>query len=135
MNNLNYIEKLSLLNNLLKLRRVDHEESDLEVDFIYRISDRMSLDRKDINKLLKKKVDFHPPKQEDKRIILFYTFLLLMGVDGHLEDVEVGFCREIGFRLGLNQMAVHLLIEKILTSKRKKIPAKEVIKFFKLYHN
>tara|TARA_B110000211_G_C13930223_1_gene486822 strand:+ start:126 stop:533 length:408 start_codon:yes stop_codon:yes gene_type:complete len=135
MNNLNYNEKLSLLHNLLKLRRVDHEESDLEVDFIYRISDRMSLNREDINKLLRKKVNFHPPKEENKRIVLFYTFLLLMGIDGHLENVEVGFCQEIGFRLGLNQMAVHLLIEKMINNERKKIPAREVIQFFKLYHN
>ena len=135
MNNLNYTEKLSLLHNLLKLRRVDHEESELEVDFIYRISDKMSLNREDISNLLMKNIDFHPPQEENKRIVLFYTFLLLMGVDGHLEDIEVGFCQEIGFRLGLNQMAVHLLIEKILNSNRKKIPAEEVINFFKLYHN
>jgi hypothetical protein len=135
MNNLNYNEKLSLLHNLLKLRRVDHEESDLEVDFIYRISDRMSLNREDINNLLRKKVDFHPPKEENKRIVLFYTFLLLMGIDGNLENVEVGFCQEIGFRLGLNQMAVHLLIQKMINNEREKIPAEQVIQFFKLYHN
>lgn len=135
MDNLNYNEKLSLLHNLLNLARVDHEESDLEVDFIYRISDRMSISRADINKLLKQKVDFHPPKEENKRVVLFYTFLLMMGIDGEFTDDEKSVCQEIGFKLGLNQMAVHLLIQKIIENDGAKVPALEVVEFFKLYHN
>lgn len=135
MNELNYNEKLSLLQNLLKLTRVDHIESEVEIDFIYRISDKLNILREDVDRLLEQKVDFVPPKEENKRIVLFYTFLLLMGVDGHFSEEEISFCKEIGFKLGLNHLAVHALVEKMLEAKGKQLPAEEVIKYFKLYHN
>ena len=80
MNNLNYNEKLSLLHNLLTLTRVDHVESEIEMDFIYKIGKKLNITKIDIDGLLGKKVDFHPPKGEDQRIVLFYTFLLVIKI-------------------------------------------------------
>lgn len=135
MNNLNYDQKLSLLHNLLTLTRVDHVESDSEVDFIYEIGKKLNIHKTDIDGLLTKEVEFHPPKEEHERIVLFYTFLLVMKIDGNLAKEEIRVCREIGFRLGLNPFAVQNLLDQMISNPRKKVPAVDVINFFKLYHN
>lgn len=135
MNDLNYSEKLSLLQNLLRLTRVDNIESEVEIDFIYRISDNLQVSREDVDRLLEQKIEFTPPREENKRIVLFYTYLLLMGVDGNFAKEEINFCKDIGFKLGLNHLAVHSLVEKMVAEQGKKLPAEEVINYFKLYHN
>lgn len=135
MNNLNYNEKLSLLHNLLKLTRVDHIESEMEVDFIYRIGEKLNIDPTDVDKLLKQPIDFQPPKEENRRIVLFYTFLLVMGIDGHFSSEEVVFCEEIGFKLGLNPLAVKSLLQKMLNNEGQRLEVSEVVQSFKLYHN
>ena len=135
MNNLNYNEKLSLLHNLLTLTRVDHVESEIEMDFIYKIGKKLNITKIDIDGLLGKEVDFHPPKGEDQRIVLFYTFLLVIKIDGYLAPEELTFCKDIGFKLGLNPFAVSNLLDSMLESIDNRVPALDVIKFFKLYHN
>ena len=120
MNNLNYNQKLSLLHNLLKLTRADHFESDCEVDFIYQIGAKLNVLKKDIDGLLSKKIEFQPPKEEHQRIVLFYTFLLVMKIDGKLSKEEIFVCREIGFKLGLNPFAVQNLLEQITDNPKKK---------------
>ena len=84
MNNLNYNQKLSLLHNLLTLARADRIESESEVDFIYHIGAKLNILKADIDGLMSKKIAFHPPKEEHQRIVLFYTFLLVMRIDDHL---------------------------------------------------
>ncbi len=135
MNNLNYNQKLSLLHNLLTLTRADHVESESEVDFIYQIGKKLNIEKSDIDGLIDKEVDFYPPKAEHQRIVLFYTFLLVMKIDGKLSKNEIEVCREIGFKLGLNPFAIHNLLDQLMSNPKKKIPAVDVIKFFKLYHN
>lgn len=135
MNNLNYEEKISLLFNLLQLTRVDHVESEVEVDFIYRIGERINVSKSDIDTIIASKAPFSAPKEENQRIVLFYSFLLVMGVDGHLSKEEVQFCNGIGFKLGLNPMAVQSLINEMMDNQLKKLPAQKVIEAFKLYHN
>ena len=135
MNNLNYDQKLSLLHNLLTLTRADHVESESEVDFIYQIGKKLNIEKADIDGLMLKEVEFHPPKAEHQRIVLFYTFLLVMKIDGNLSPNEIKVCREIGFKLGLNPFAVHNLLEQMIANPKKKVPAVDVINFFKLYHN
>ncbi len=135
MHNLNYNQKLSLLHNLLTLTRADHVESKSEVDFIYEIGKKLNIHKKDIDGLMTKEVEFHPPQEESQRIVLFYTFLLVMKIDGNLSPNEIRVCKEIGFKLGLNPIAVQNLLNQMISKPGEKVPAVDVINFFKLYHN
>lgn len=135
MNNLNYDQKLSLLHSLLTLIRVDNIESENEVDFIYQLGKKLSVKKEDINGLVNKTLEFYPPKAEHQRIVLFYTFLLVMKIDGVLSQNELKMCSDIGFKLGLNPFAVKNLLDTMFANPEKKVPAIDVINFFKLYHN
>ena len=135
MNNLSYDQKLSLLHSLLTLMRVDKIESENEVDFIYQLGKKLGVRNNDIHGLVNKTLECHPPKAEHQRIVLFYTFLLVMKIEGALSPSEIKICSDIGFKLGLNPFAVKNLLDTMFANPTKKVPAIDVINFFKLYHN
>ncbi len=135
MNNLNYNQKLSILHSLLTMINVDNIESSTELDFIYHLGAKLGVKKSDVDGLVDRSLEFFPPKAEHQRIVLFYTFLLVMKLDGVLSIKERKVCEDIGFKLGLNPFAVQNLIESMLSNPEKKVPAIDVINFFKLYHN
>ncbi len=135
MNNLSYDQKLSLLHSLLTLIRVDNIESENEVDFIYQLGKKLGVKKDDVDGLVDRTLEFCPPKAEHQRIVLFYSFLLVMKIDGNLSTSEIKMCGDIGFKLGLNPFAVQNLLDTMFANPEKKVPAIDVINFFKLYHN
>ena len=135
MNNLNYNQKLSILHSLLTMINVDNIESETELDFIYQLGVKLGIKREDVDGLIDKTLEFFPPKAEYQRIVLFYTFLLVMKLDGVLSTNERKVCEDIGFKLGLNPFAVQNLIDTMLSNPEKKVPAIDIVNFFKLYHN
>tara|TARA_Y100000766_G_C18836849_1_gene570891 strand:- start:727 stop:1080 length:354 start_codon:yes stop_codon:yes gene_type:complete len=114
---------------------VDNIESDTELDFIYQLGVKLGVKRQDVDGLVDRTLEFFPPKAEHQRIVLFYTFLLVMKLDGVLSINERKTCEDIGFKLGLNPFAVQNLIDTMLSNPEKKVPAIDVVNFFKLYHN
>ena len=58
-----------------------------------------------------------------------------MKIDGVLSPNEIKMCSDIGFKLGLNPFAVKNLLDTMFANPEKKVPAIDVINFFKLYHN
>tara|TARA_Y100000589_G_scaffold92405_1_gene87209 strand:+ start:2490 stop:2834 length:345 start_codon:yes stop_codon:yes gene_type:complete len=114
---------------------VDNIESENEVDFIYQLGKKLEVKKEDIDGLVNRTLEFCPPKAEHQRIVLFYTFLLVMKIDGVLTSEEINMCGDIGFKLGLNPFAVKNLLDTMFADPEKKVPAIDVINFFKLYHN
>lgn len=132
---LSYKEKISLLKDLLLLTRVDNVESEVEVDFVYELGRRLAIEQTDIDTLLQRKVEFTPPEQEHTRITIFYTYILVVKVDGRIAKEEIDFCREVGLKLGLNQLAVNNLLKAVSAHPEKNFSPNEVVQFFKLHHN
>ena len=126
---------MSILHSLLSMINVDNIESETELDFIYQLGVKLGVKREDVDGLVDKTLEFFPPKAEHQRIVLFYTFLLVMKLDGVLSTNERKVCEDIGFKLGLNPFAVQNLIDTMLSNPEKKVPAIDVVNFFKLYHN
>jgi hypothetical protein len=114
---------------------IDNIESETEVDFIYQLGVKLGVKKEDVDGLVDKTIEFFPPKAEHQRIVLFYTFLLVMKIDGVLSSNERKVCEDIGFKLGLNPFAVQNLLDTMLSNPEKKVPAIDVVNFFKLYHN
>ena len=135
MNNLNYNQKLSILHSLLTMINIDNIESETEVDFIYQLGVKLGVKKEDVDGLVDKTIEFFPPKAEHQRIVLFYTFLLVMKIDGVLSSNERKVCEDIGFKLGLNPFAVQNLLDTMFSNPEHKVPAIDVVNFFKLYHN
>jgi hypothetical protein len=132
-----YKEKLSHINDLIKLSQADSHEDISEVKFINRVAERLGVEADDVEniRLGKMVVTFTPPKEEFKRIADFHRLILLMGIDYNLDDTERQFCFDIGFRMGINFFAIQEILDKMKITPGYVLPPEEIQKIFRKFNN
>lgn len=132
-----YKEKLSHLNDLIKLSRVDGYESSIESNFIESVAERLGVSGSDLDDLKNGhiEIDFSPPRYEYQIIPQFHRIILLMGIDRMIYKEEIQFCMELGLRMGLNPNAVKEIVDKMIFYPNNIIPAEELESIFKKYYN
>lgn len=132
-----YKEKLSHLNDLIQLSRIDGYESSIESSYIETVAERLGVAPDDLNKLKKNQlqVKFSPPRFEYQIIPQFHRIVLLMGIDRMIYKEELNFCTELGLKMGLNLSAVKEILEKMIYYPNNIIPAEELENIFKKYYN
>ena len=132
-----YQEKLSHLNDLIKLSKVDGEESHMESNFINSVAARLGIEKGDVVKIKDGKLDitFSPPKKESKVIEQFHRLIILIGIDKLIYKEEVTFCVELGIRMGLNYNAITEVLRKTMRNPAYIMHLDEVEKIFKKYSN
>jgi len=68
----NHQEKLSLLQDLIALSKVDGNASFIEENFIYSIATKLGISVIELNQLKNNPVDYTPENKETDRIVQFY---------------------------------------------------------------
>jgi hypothetical protein len=136
MDNL-YQEKISHLNDLIKLSRVDGQESVNEVHFINSVADRMGISREDLKKIREKNdsIIFTPPKDMYQIMMQYHRIIILMGIDRIISDSEMDFCIDIGIKMNLKPEAIREILELAVESPRHIVPIDEIEKIFFRYYN
>ena len=132
-----YKEKLSHINDLIKLSKIDGEESHMELNFINSVAARLGIDKVEVKKIKDGKLDitFSPPKTESKVIKQFHRLIILIGIDKLIYKEEVSFCVELGVRMGLNYNAITEVLRKTLRNPAYIMHIDEMEKIFKKYSN
>jgi hypothetical protein len=132
-----YAEKISHLNDLVTLSKVDGYESAIEMNFIISVANRMGVSEEDVLKLREesKRIKFTPPKYEYQIIPQFHRLVLLMGIDRMIYREEIRFLTDLGLKMGLNLHAVKEVLEKMVFYPNNIIPAEEMEAIFKKYYN
>ncbi len=132
-----YQEKLSHLNDLINLSRIDGYESNIESNYIEMVAERIGVKPRDLERLKNKEISisFSPPKYEYQIIPQFHRIVLLMGIDRMIYKEELNFCTELGLRMGLNLHAVKEILEKMIYYPNNIIPAEELECIFKKFYN
>lgn len=132
-----YQEKLSHINDLIKLSRIDGEESHMELNFINSVATRLEIDKDDVIRIMEGKVDvaFSPPKRESRIIEQFHRLIILIGIDKLIYKEEVSFCVELGIRMGLNYNAISEVLRKTMRNPAYIMHLDEVENIFKKYSN
>jgi len=128
-------EKLSLLTELIKLARCDHEVREQEHRFLLTIAESLDVSKKDFDSLFEKYIEFTPPESEFERILQFHRLVLLMNVDKETSDLEVEFLKDIGIRIGLSPMATNRVLSEMNLYPDKIIPPDKMIEIFKEQYN
>ena len=128
-------EKLSLLTELIKLARCDHEVREQEYRFLWTIAQSLVVSREDFDSLFGKYIEFTPPESEFDRILQFHRLVLLMNVDQETSDSEIEFLRDAGIRIGLNPMATNRILAEMNNYPDKVIPPDKLIEIFKEHYN
>ncbi len=132
-----YQEKLSHLNDLIKLSQIDGDASHMEMNFINSVAARMGIEKSEVEKIRdgKTMISFSPPRHESKVIEQFHRVIILMGIDKLIYKEEVSFCVELGVRMGLNYNAITEVLRKTIRNPAYIMHIDEMEKIFKKYSN
>jgi len=128
-------EKLSLLTELIKLAKCDHQLREQEYIFLLSIAQSLHVSKEDFDSLFENYIEFTPPESEFERILQFHRLVLLMNVDQESSKSELDFLRDIGIRLGLSSLATERVLTTMDKFPHKVIPPEKLIEIFKGYYN
>ena len=130
-------EKLSHINDLIKLSMIDGDESHMELNFINSVAARLGIEKEDVKKIKDGMIDitFSPPRSESKVIEQFHRVILLIGIDKLIYKEEVSFCVELGVRMGLNYGAINEVLKKTLRNPAYIMHIDEIKQIFNKYSN
>ena len=130
-------EKLSHINDLIKLSQVDGEESHMELNFINSVAARLGIEKNDVQRIKNGDIEitFSTPKTESNVIEQFHRLIVLIGIDKLIYKEEVSFCVELGVRMGLNYNAITEVLRKTLRNPAYIMPLDEMEHIFKKYSN
>ena len=132
-----YQEKLSHINDLIKLSKVDGEESHMELNFINSVAARLGIEKNEVKEIKDGNVDipFSPPKRESQVIEQFHRLIILTGIDKLIFKEELAFCVELGVRMGLNYNAITEVLRKTISNPAYIMHLDQMEKIFKKYSN
>jgi len=130
-------EKLSHINDLIKLSMIDGEESHMELNFINSVAARLGIEKEDVKKVKEgnMEITFSPPRKESKVIEQFHRLIILIGIDKLIYKEEVTFCVELGVRMGLNYGAINEVLRKTLRNPAYIMHIDEMKQIFNKYSN
>ena len=120
---------------IVQLAKADDILDDLEIGFFIRVAKKLNVLKADYENVFKGNFEFAPHQYESKRIVLFHNLLLLIYVDGEIDDAEIHFCHDLGLKLGLNAMAIQGILTKLKEQPQIAIDPYRVNRVFKKYYN
>ncbi len=106
-----------------------------EVEFIQKIAKRMGISDEDVISLFKNPQPSQPLFSEVERITHFYKLILVMNVDNETHEKEVVALKNFGLKMGIRPMVADQVLKKMEQYENKIVPAKELLKIFKIYYN
>jgi hypothetical protein len=132
-----YDEKISHLNDLIRLSRIDGNESLHEVNFINSVADRLGIDRQKVKEIKNdsKGVRFTPPSDMYQIIMQYHRLIVLMGIDRIITQEEKDFCLELGKKMSLKVEAIGEIIDKAIDNPRHIISVDDIEEVFYKYYN
>ncbi len=137
MDNL-YQEKISHLNDLVQLSRIDGQESPIEISFINSVAEKMGISREELEKIREKNnnIEFTLPENIYQLMMQYHRIIILMGIDRIVSESEMDFCIGLGIKMKLKPDAIREILELVIDLPRHIVPVDEVEKiFYKYYGN
>ncbi len=127
-----YEEKISHLNDLINLSKIDGNEALNEVNFINSVADRLGISRKDLKELKEKSanITFMPPKDMYRIMMQYHRLIVLMGIDRIITDEEKELCVNLGLKMNLKKEAIEEIIDKAIDTPRHVISVDEIENIF-----
>ena len=122
-------EKTDILKELIAMAHADNHLKKEEIEFIKAIAVRIEVGEEQLNDMLQNP-DNEPvktPKQFVKRIIHFHRLMLMMHIDGNVDDSELQLLHEIALRYGIRGVTVNKLLSTMERYPHGEIPPSELL--------
>ncbi|HBH24270.1 MAG TPA: hypothetical protein DDY13_12705 [Cytophagales bacterium] len=130
-------EKLSHISDLIRISKIDGDESHMELNFINYVADRLGVSRKEVQDIYQGKLNikFKTPKHENQVIDQFHRIVLLVGIDKMITKEELELCFQLGVKMGLNYNAIMEVLKKTMSNPAFIMQKKEMEGIFNKYRN
>jgi uncharacterized tellurite resistance protein B-like protein len=123
-------EKKHIISELILMAHADKHLKKEEIAFIKSVGKRMQLSDEEITYM----VD-HPeelttivPKDYTKRIVHFHRMMLMMHIDGHVDDQELQLLHDVALQYGFRKTTVDALLQSMIKYPYGQIPPSELMK-------
>ncbi|NNM23017.1 MAG: TerB family tellurite resistance protein [Flavobacteriaceae bacterium] len=127
--------KRALISDLILLAKADEKLTGSELDFIYRLANRMQVTPEEVDQLMGDPLPSKPIFSELERITHFHKLVLLMNVDRETHPKEVSMIRNFGLKMGIRPGAIDQILQTMENYEDKVIPAQKLIEIFQTYYN
>lgn len=109
-------KRLSHMFNLLAVACADGVLEQAEIDLILQIGKRMDVSYDELKRVIERpgSVKFTAPETNEERIALLYDMVLVMMVNGDIEEGEVLYCKNIAQKLGLSHKVIDVIVNKVI---------------------
>lgn len=128
-------EKKSIISDLVKMAKSDNTVRENEFQFLFNLARQIGIKQEDFKKIFEEYIDFQPPKLEIDRIVQFQRLVLMMNVDGKIEQEELDYIQTIGIKMGLNSTATNEILRIMNDYPGGVIPPDKLLGIFKTFLN
>lgn len=122
-------EKKHIISELILMAHADQHLKKEEIAFITSVGKRMELSNEDIEYMI-----LHPeeltttiPKDYTKRIVHFHRMMLMMHIDGHVDDQELQLLHDVALQYGFRKSTVDALLQSMIRYPHGEIPPSELM--------
>lgn len=122
-------EKKNIISELILMARADLQLKNEEIAFIKSVGKRMKLSSEDIVYMIKHpdKLTTTVPKDYTKRIVHFHRMMLMMHIDGHVDDKELQLLHDVALKYGFSKSTVDVLLQTMKRYPNGEIPPSELM--------
>lgn len=122
-------EKKSLIAELILMALIDKELRTEEIAFIKTVGKRMEVGDNEIMEMIKNASDLEvsTPKTMTKRVVHFHRLMLMMHIDGNVNDRELQLLNEIALRYGFRKSVVDRLLTTMKQYPHGEIPPSQLL--------
>ncbi|MEP0481501.1 MAG: hypothetical protein ABJD23_14865 [Nonlabens sp.] len=122
-------EKRHIISELILMAHADNHLKKEEVSFITSVGKRMDLSDEEIDYMINhpEELTTVPPKDYTKRIVHFHRMMLMMHIDGHVDQLELQLLHEVALQYGFRKTTVDALLQTMLKYPHGEIPPSELM--------
>ncbi|AZQ44540.1 tellurite resistance TerB family protein [Nonlabens ponticola] len=122
-------EKEDILVELIKMAHADAHLKKEEIEFIKALGKRLGIDDDQVLQMIEhpETGKISPPKSFTQRIVHFHRLMLMMHIDGVVDDGELQFLHEVALKYGIRQSTVAMLLAKMKQYPHGDIPPTELL--------
>lgn len=130
-------EKKAILSELILMAHADLKVKKEELAFIQAIGTRLSLNTTELTYMVNhpEELKVEVPQQFSKRVIHFHRLMLMMHIDGHVDQAELQLLYETALRYGIRKSTVDTLLSTMEKYPHGEIPPSELLEIHQRSNN
>lgn len=122
-------KRMNHMLNLLSVACADGKLEQSEVDMIVKIGARIGISSDELKRVIERpdSIKFTAPENDYERIALLYDMVLVMLVNGDIDEEEEIYCKNMAMKFGLSPKIIDLLVSKIIEMAKKNVETDKAV--------